>query len=44
MLNTKNMLMLAVLSAGLLTMLIGTSVSQVRPAFADKNEDKCGRE
>jgi len=37
MLNTKNVLMLVVLSAGLLT---GTAVSQVQPAFADKDECK----
>lgn len=41
MLNTKNVLMLAVLSAGLLTVLTGSAVSQVQPAFADKDEDKC---
>ena len=39
MLNTKNVLMLAVLSAGMLTVLTGTGISQVQPAFAD--EDDC---
>jgi hypothetical protein len=38
MLNTKNVLMLVVLSAGILTVLTGTGVSQVAPAFADKEE------
>jgi len=33
--------MLAVLSAGLLTVLTGTAVSQVQQAFADKDEDEC---
>jgi hypothetical protein len=37
-LNTKNVLMLVVLSAGILTALTGTGVSQVAPAFADKEE------
>ena len=41
MLNTKNVLMLVVLSAGLLTVLTGTAVSQVQPAFADKDEEEC---
>lgn len=39
MLNTKNVLMLVVLSAGLLTALIGTGVSYVAPLFAE--EDEC---
>jgi hypothetical protein len=39
MLNTKNVLMLVVLSAGLLTALTGTGVSVLAPAFAD--EDDC---
>jgi len=39
MLNTKNVLMLAVLSAGLLTVLTGTAVSQIQPAFADDDEE-----
>ena len=38
MLNTKNVLMLVVLSAGILTVLTGIGVSQVAPAFADKEE------
>ena len=42
MLNTKNILMLAILSAGLLTVLTGTAVSQIQPAFADKDKDKRG--
>ena len=41
MLNTKNVLMLVVLSAGLLTALTGTAVSQIQPVFADKDEDEC---
>jgi hypothetical protein len=41
MLNTKNVLMLVVLSAGLLSVLTGTAVSQVQPAFADKDEEEC---
>ncbi len=40
MLNTKNVLMLVVLSAGMLTVLTGTAISQVQPAFAD-DEDEC---
>lgn len=40
MLNTKNILMLAILSEGLLTVLTGTAVSQILPAFADKDKDK----
>jgi hypothetical protein len=40
MLNTKNVLMLVVLSAGLLTALTGTAISQVQQAFAD-DEDEC---
>ena len=39
MLNTKNVLMLVVLSAGLLTVLTGTAISQVQPAFADDEEE-----
>ena len=39
MLNTKNALMLVVLSASLLTVLTGTGVSYVAPAFAD--DDDC---
>lgn len=39
MLNTKNMLMLAVLSVGLLTVLTGTAVSQIQPVFADDEEE-----
>ena len=38
MLKTKSVLMLVVLSAGMLTVLTGTGVSQVAPAFADKEE------
>ena len=38
MLNTKSVLMLVVLSAGMLTVLTGTGVSQGAPAFADKDE------
>jgi hypothetical protein len=38
MLNTKNVLMLVVLSAGILTVLTGTGLSNVAPAFADKEE------
>ena len=38
MLNTKNVLILVVLSAGILTVLTGTGLSQVAPAFADKEE------
>lgn len=41
MLNTKNVLILVVLSTGLLTVLTATAVSQVQPAFADKDEDEC---
>ena len=33
--------MLVVLSAGLLTALTGTAVSQIQPVFADKDEDEC---
>jgi hypothetical protein len=36
MLKAKNVLMLVVLSAGILTVLTGTGISQVAPAFADK--------
>jgi hypothetical protein len=32
--------MLVVLSAGLLTVLTGTAISQIQPAFAD-DEDEC---
>ncbi|CAN5588683.1 hypothetical protein BH18THE1_BH18THE1_01020 [soil metagenome] len=38
MLNAKRILMLVVLSAGMLTALTGTGISQVAPAFADKEE------
>ena len=41
MLNTKNVLMLVVLSAGLLTTLTGTAVSQMQPVFAEKDGDEC---
>ena len=34
--------MLVVLSAGMLTLLTGSGVSQVQPAFADDDEDDCG--
>jgi hypothetical protein len=34
--NTKNVLMLVVLSAGILTALTGTGMSQAQTAFADK--------
>ena len=40
MLKTKNVLMLIVLSAGLLTVLTGTAISQVQPVFAE-DEDEC---
>ena len=36
--NTKNVLMLAVLFAGMLTVLTGSGLSQVAPAFAVKDE------
>ena len=36
--KSKNLLMFVVLSAGILTVLTGTGVSQVAPAFADKEE------
>jgi hypothetical protein len=39
MLNTKNVLMLVILSAGLLTVITGTGVSNVTPVFAD--DDDC---
>ena len=39
MLNTKSVLMLVVLSAGLLTVLTGTAISQLQPAFADDEEE-----
>jgi hypothetical protein len=38
MMNTKSILMLAVLSTAILTALTGTGISQVAPAFADKEE------
>jgi hypothetical protein len=38
MLNTKNVLMLAVLSAGILTALTGTGISVLSPAFAEDGE------
>lgn len=41
MIATKNMLMLVVLSAGLITVLTGTALSQTQPAFADKDKDEC---
>lgn len=39
MLNTKKVLMFVILSAGLLTVITGTGVSQVAPVFAE--EDEC---
>ena len=36
--NTKNILMFVALSVGILTALTGTGISQVAPAFADKEE------
>lgn len=39
MLNTKNVLMLVILSAGLLTVITGPEVSYVAPLFAE--EDEC---
>ncbi|MDW0258065.1 MAG: hypothetical protein QN829_04995 [Nitrososphaeraceae archaeon] len=36
--NTKNLLMFVALSLGILTALTGTGISQVAPAFADKDE------
>jgi hypothetical protein len=39
--NAKNVLMLVVMSAGTLTLLTGSGVSQVQPAFADDDEDEC---
>jgi hypothetical protein len=36
--NTKNVLMLAVLSAGILTALTGTGISVLSPAFAEDDE------
>ena len=39
MLNTKNVLMLVILSAGFLTALTGSEVSYVAPLFAE--EDEC---
>jgi len=38
MFNTKNVLMLAVLSAGVLTALTGTGISVLSPAFAEDDE------
>jgi hypothetical protein len=40
MLKTKNVLMLVVLSAGMLTALTGTGVSQLQSEFADE-DDEC---
>lgn len=37
--HTKNMLMLVVLSAGILTVLTGTALSQAQLAFADDDEE-----
>lgn len=39
--NTKNVLMFVVLSIGMLTALGATAISQVEPAFADKNKKEC---
>jgi hypothetical protein len=39
MFTTKNMLMLVVLSAGLITALTGTAVSQTQPVFADEDKE-----
>ncbi|MDW3614009.1 MAG: hypothetical protein QN773_05980 [Nitrososphaeraceae archaeon] len=36
--NTKNILIFVALSLGILTALTGTGISQVAPAFADKDE------
>ena len=36
--KTKNVLMFVALSIGILTALTGTGLSQVAPAFADKEE------
>ncbi|MDW0236292.1 MAG: hypothetical protein QOA08_07960 [Nitrososphaeraceae archaeon] len=36
--NTKNVLTFVALSIGILTALTGTGISQVAPAFADKEE------
>jgi hypothetical protein len=41
MLNTKHVLMLVVLSAGMLTALTGTGLSQVQSAYADEEERVC---
>lgn len=38
MLNTKNVLMFVILSAGLLTVITGTGVSHVVPVFAEDDE------
>jgi hypothetical protein len=49
-LNTKTLMMLAVLSAGLLTALTGTGASMIAPAFAidddceDNGDDSCTEE
>jgi hypothetical protein len=40
MLNTKYVLMFAVLSAGMLTALTATGVSQAQTAFADDNDNE----
>jgi maltose-binding protein MalE len=40
MLNTKNVLMLVVLSAGILTALTATGVSQAQTAFASEKEER----
>jgi hypothetical protein len=39
MVTTKNMLMFVVLSAGLITALTGTAVSQTQPVFADEDKE-----
>jgi hypothetical protein len=39
MMKTKSILMLVVLSAGLLTVLTGTALSQVQSVFADNDEE-----
>ena len=47
MFDTKNVMMLVVLSAGLLTALSATGLSSIAPAFADDDDDECndnGRE
>ena len=40
MFETKNVLMLVMLSAGLLTAITGTGISMIAPAFAE-DEDEC---